>query len=466
MVFSSLVFVFIFLPIVLITYYLVPQKWKNLVLLLGSLFFYWYGEHWFFCVFLVSIVVNYIISFLIFKGNSRLWLLVGIFIDFILLWVFKYLTFTLSVFKDLTDVEIFIPRIALPIGISFFTFQQVSYLVDVYKEKSLFEKSFINYATYVSMFPQLIAGPIVRYSNITNELRNDKRVSANNIGDGIQRFIIGFLKKVIIANNVAYISDSLWNRIQTTEVTACSAWIGTIAFSIQIFYDFSGYSDMAIGIGQILGFSFPENFKQPYSATSITDFWRRWHISLSSWFRDYVYIPLGGNRVPVRKHIANILLVWLFTGLWHGAGYNFVLWGVNYGVLLIVEKYVIKPDNRNRVIKALYRVITLLLININWALFKSTSEFGGIHAFLKIIRSMCCFRNEIVGEIDVYTINMYGKYLLLSLVCLMPIGKLFRKIVKKPFPIEVTFLVLFIAFYVAISYIIMGSNNPFIYFNF
>ena len=341
MVFSSLSFIFFFLPIFLLIYFISKKELQNIVILLGSLFFYAWGEPKYVIVMIFSIIFNYLCGLLInrYRKHDKLFLILAIIGNLLLLFVFKYLDFTIININRLFSSNINSLNLLLPIGISFYTFQAMSYVIDVYKKKVKVQKNIITMGTYVALFPQLIAGPIVRYKDIEKQLSN-RTINLNKVSDGIRRFIIGLGKKVIIANNVAVIVDTIFDgNIQNTG--ALVLIIGTIAYALQIYFDFSGYSDMAIGLGKILGFDFLENFNYPYISKSITEFWRRWHISLSSWFRDYVYIPLGGNRVSKIKWIRNIFIVWFLTGLWHGASWNFILWGLYFAVILLLEKLVL-----------------------------------------------------------------------------------------------------------------------------
>lgn len=341
MVFSSLPFLFFFLPAFLILYHLVPFRAKNPVLLVFSLLFYAWGEPVYVFLMLFSAFVDYLDGVLLERfGNTilkrRIFLFSALFINLSLLAFFKYADFAVRIFNGLTGLHIAAPGIALPIGISFYTFQTVSYSVDVYKKRIPAERHYLKYLTYVSMFPQLIAGPIVRFSTVQEDL-NSRRTSGNDLVNGSRRFLTGLMRKVLIANQIG----ALWDSIRADAgISMVTAWLGLLCFTLQLYFDFSAYSDMAIGLGRIMGFHFPENFIYPLSAVSITDFWHRWHISLSTWFRDYVYIPLGGNREGKAKHLRNMFIVWFLTGLWHGASVNFIIWGLYHGVLLALEKYV------------------------------------------------------------------------------------------------------------------------------
>ena len=327
MVFSSVTFLFIFLPVSLLLYYLVPEKLKNLVLLLVSLVFYAWGEPLYVLLMLYSILFNYSMGLLMEKheGAKKQILIFSVIVNLFIIGFFKYYGFLIENINALLHVNIPVRNIALPIGISFYTFQALSYVIDLYRGRFRAQRDPIAFGAYITMFPQLIAGPIVRYEDIKDQMQH-RKLSLARFGKGALRFTCGLAKKVLLANLVG----ALFTEIQGlgSHVSVLTAWLGALAYTFQIFFDFSGYSDMAIGLGHMLGFTFVENFDYPYFAKSVTDFWRRWHISLSTWFREYVYIPLGGNRVKVWKHIRNILIVWLLTGLWHGASWNFVIWGL------------------------------------------------------------------------------------------------------------------------------------------
>lgn len=389
MVFSSITFLFYFLPIVLIIYYLIPNKYKNIVLLISSFIFYFYGEPKNIYIMILSILATYIFGILIDKYKktkySKIFLILSIFINIGLLIYFKYADFIIKNVNLWLSNKIDLIHVILPIGISFYTFQLISYIVDVYRGEAKVQKNIIKLATYISLFPQLIAGPIVRYTTIENQLEN-REYNMKNFSIGVRRFIIGLGKKVMIANvmgnliNIFLVSD---------EKSVLFYWLYAIALMIQIYFDFSGYSDMAIGLGKMLGFDFPENFNYPYIATSITDFWRRWHISLSSWFRDYIYIPLGGNRVSKLKWIRNIIIVWMLTGLWHGAEWNFVIWGLYFGVLLIIEKLFLLKWLQ-KIPKVISRIYTLFIVMISFIIFNGEGistileNIGGLFKFVSI----------------------------------------------------------------------------------
>lgn len=463
MVFSSITFLFYFLPIVLIIYYLIPNKYKNIVLLISSFIFYFYGEPKNIYIMILSILATYIFGILIDKYKktkySKIFLILSIFINIGLLIYFKYADFIIKNINLWLSNKIDLIHVILPIGISFYTFQLISYIVDVYRGEAKVQKNIIKLATYISLFPQLIAGPIVRYTTIENQLEN-REYNMKNFSIGVRRFIIGLGKKVMIANvmgnliNIFLVSD---------EKSVLFYWLYAIALMIQIYFDFSGYSDMAIGLGKMLGFDFPENFNYPYIATSITDFWRRWHISLSSWFRDYIYIPLGGNRVSKLKWIRNIIIVWMLTGLWHGAEWNFVIWGLYFGVLLIIEK-VFLLKWLQKIPKVISRIYTLFIVMISFIIFNGEGistileNIGGLFKFVSI---------PLITNESMYYLKSYIIVIILGIIGATPIFKniltneKLKKIVNILEPIY-----LLLIFIICTSYIVDGSFNPFLYFRF
>ena len=463
MVFSSITFLFYFLPIVLIIYYLIPNKYKNIVLLISSFIFYFYGEPKKIYIKILSKLATYIFGILIDKYKktkySKIFLILSIFINIGLLIYFKYADFIIKNINLWLSNKIDLIHVILPIGISFYTFQLISYIVDVYRGEAKVQKNIIKLATYISLFPQLIAGPIVRYTTIENQLEN-REYNMKNFSIGVRRFIIGLGKKVMIANvmgnliNIFLVSD---------EKSVLFYWLYAIALMIQIYFDFSGYSDMAIGLGKMLGFDFPENFNYPYIATSITDFWRRWHISLSSWFRDYTYIPLGGNRVSKLKWIRNIIIVWMLTGLWHGAEWNFVIWGLYFGVLLIIEK-VFLLKWLQKIPKVISRIYTLFIVMISFIIFNGEGistileNIGGLFKFVSI---------PLITNESMYYLKSYIIVIILGIIGATPICKniltneKLKKIVNILEPIY-----LLLIFIICTSYIVDGSFNPFLYFRF
>ncbi len=385
MVFSSLVFLLIFLPVVIIVNFLLPGRYRNFFLLIANLFFYAYGEPVYVLLMLASILVNYIAALLLDRCSSlklrKAVLVVDIVINIGALCFFKYTSLILDTLRIIPALRS-LPgaNIVLPIGISFYTFQAVSYVIDVYRRECRSSKSFVDFAAYISLFPQLIAGPIVRYSDVERKLK-ERHVSVEMFSNGIKLFIIGLAKKVLLANKFGM----LWEQIfaDTAAYGTVGAWIGAFAYTLQIYFDFAGYSDMARGLGKMLGFDFCINFSYPYISRTVTEFWRRWHISLSTWFKDYVYIPLGGNRRSKGRQAFNVLVVWALTGLWHGAGWNFVAWGLYYGVLLLAEK-MIYGKFLSRLPKAVCHIYTLLIVVVGWIFFASPT-FGSAFAYLKVM---------------------------------------------------------------------------------
>lgn len=376
MVFSSLTFLLMFLPAVLIVYFAVPRRGKNAVLFIFSLLFYAWGEPIYVCLMIFSTVLDYSCGRLVekYRGTSKqkIGLIISICVNLGLLFFFKYTDFFIGTVNGVFGTSIPQLNLPLPIGISFYTFQTMSYTIDVYRGDAKMQKNIISFGAYVSLFPQLIAGPIVRYQDIADQL-DERTHSFDKFGDGAKRFVTGLGKKVLLANNIGL----LWSTISATEaasLTTVGAWLGIIAFAFQIYFDFSGYSDMAIGLGKMFGFSFLENFNYPYISKSVTEFWRRWHMSLGTWFRDYVYIPLGGNRKGLPLQIRNIAVVWLLTGFWHGASWNFVLWGVFYGILLVCEKLFLLKWLK-KVPSFVGHIYTMLTVLLGWVLF-AFDDFG------------------------------------------------------------------------------------------
>ena len=473
MVFSSFIFTFIFLPLTVCLYYIAKDKYRNYILLAASLIFYAYGEPKFVFVMILSIAVNYGFAFLIGRerereGAARAFLIADVFINLALLFVFKYLNYTITLINKGLGTSVEALDIALPIGISFFTFQALSYCIDVYRGKVRVQKNPLYVALYISFFPQLIAGPIVRYSSIEEQITK-RCTTREDFSEGFKRFLIGFAKKVILANNLSVVAGMAWG-VKPADASPAILWIGSICFSLQILYDFSGYSDMAIGLGRIFGFHFEENFDHPYTSVSVTEFWRRWHISLGRWFRDYVYIPLGGSRVSIPRNILNLLIVWLLTGIWHGANVTFLVWGLMYFVLLVIEKFLIRPDSRkSRVFSALYRIVTLFFVNLGWVIFNSPNLKRG----LNIIKGMLGYYGNSFVITDGLARNLreYGVFIILGILFCTPVMKYLEKWLEKTqrgrlagavaIPAGCLFIFLW-----AVSFLILGSHNPFIYFNF
>ena len=414
MLFTSISFLYYFLPIVLIIYFIMPNKYRNFLLFVSSMFFYFYGEPKYIILMLLEILIAYFGAIIIDKTKNKTVFVFTILIHVLLLCFFKYTDFLITNINSIFKTNISLLRISLPIGISFYTFQIISYVVDVYKGKVSVQKSFIRLATYVSLFPQLIAGPIVRYETIEEELKTRSH-NFENFAEGARRFTIGLAKKVLIAN----ILGELCTNFDSSSKSLIFYWLFSISYMLQIYFDFSAYSDMAIGLGRIFGFHFLENFNYPYISKSITEFWRRWHISLSSWFKDYVYIPLGGNRVGKIKLLRNILIVWLLTGFWHGASWNFIVWGLMFGIILIIEKlwfnkYLEKLPN------ILKRIYVLFIVMISFIIFRADN----LSEAFKIINGLFGFNKDVfINEITIYNLKNYFVVILIAILAATPILK-------------------------------------------
>ncbi len=470
MIFSSLFFLFTFLPLTLIVYYLVPQRAKNPVLLAVSLLFYAWGEPVYVLLMLFSMVFNYFSGLQL--GRLRegkehraltACLVTTVAVNLCVLGFFKYYGFVIANLNQLFHVSIPIRELALPIGISFYTFQTLSYIIDVYRGKVPVQRSFVTFGTYVSMFPQLIAGPIVRYADIAGQLRH-RTVNLYKFGEGLTWFLRGLAKKAILANQIGLCHDAIL-ALGAGERSVLTAWIGALAYTMQIYFDFGGYSDMAIGLGKMLGFEFPENFRYPYRSGSITEFWRRWHISLGSWFREYVYIPLGGNRVTITRHILNIMVVWLLTGFWHGAAWNFVLWGVFYGGMLILEKYVLGRflDVWPTVARRIYTFVVVLLA---WVLFFSSSLGDAVSYYGTMFGVGGAGLADAAGW---YFLRSYGLLLVVCILCCGPwLWKLFSRVTLRNgmAPRVISGVVYGGMFVLSVACLVNATYNPFLYFRF
>ena len=461
MVFSSLTFLLIFLPVLLIIYFLIKNiTIKNYILLLFSLIFYAWGEPIYIIIMIISIIITYLAGLFINKyKHKKTALIISIVLLLLSLFFFKYYNFIVGNINTLFKLNITKSNLTLPIGISFYTFQAISYLSDVYKNKVKVQKNLFNLALYISLFPQLIAGPIVRYETIENEIM-ERSHSLDNIVAGIKRFIIGLSKKVIIANSMAAIVDTIFES--NIAYGTIIIYVGAICYALQIYYDFSGYSDMAIGLGKIFGFSFLENFNYPYISKSITEFWRRWHISLSSWFKDYVYIPLGGSRVTIHKHIRNILIVWFLTGLWHGASWNFIIWGIYYGILLLLEKFILKKIIE-RLPNAICHIITMYLVLIGWVIFRITD----LNTLLITLKSMFIYKQSSVVDFIVNNAKLLSDFYLIvpAIILCCPLKKI--SINKNKFFLNLLIDLFYIVLLLGnISILTSNTYNPFIYFRF
>lgn len=468
MVFSSTIFLFMFLPATLLGYYLIRHELRNVFLLLMSLLFYAAGEPKFVFVMLLSIVANYLLGLLIwYSKNKTIWfqrvfLILSLFVNLGILFYYKYYDFAIGNINSLFGSEVSLRHIVLPIGISFFTFQGMSYVLDVYLGKSEVQKNPINVALYIALFPQLIAGPIVRYSDINKEIVS-RRENIDDFASGVQRFTVGLAKKVILSNNFALLADYAFN-MPSEQLEVGLAWLGAIAYTFQIYFDFSGYSDMAIGLGRMFGFHFLENFNYPYIAQSVTNFWRRWHISLSSWFRDYVYIPLGGNRTG--NVYLHLLTVFFLTGLWHGASWNFVVWGLWHGMFLIVERLARNRSTTVSLPSAVKWFYTMLVVVIGWVFFRAEN----LSAAVSYLQSMFGL-NSIAGQMTMYALQDYGVTFILGIICMLPIlhkYKVWRE--KSDLHQRASYilepLLCGILLLLGIAFTVSSTYNPFIYFNF
>ena len=468
MLFSSIVFLFTFLPAVMILYYLLPVRFRNVILLLASLVFYAWGEPVYLFLMLLSILFNYfsgldIARNLQDKRAAKRSLVFNLIINLAVLGFFKYEGFVLDTLNGILPVHISYHALPLPIGISFYTFQILSYIIDVYRGNVKVQTNLPNFALYVTMFPQLIAGPIVQYADVDEQLAS-REISRTKFGEGSMYFIRGLAKKVLLANTSGMIFTEV-SGLAKDNIAVMTAWLGAFAYMFQIYFDFSGYSDMAIGLGKMFGFEFNMNFNYPYVSKGITEFWRRWHISLSSWFRDYVYIPLGGNRVSKIKHIRNLLIVWFLTGLWHGAAWNFVAWGLYYGVILIIEKYLLSPvlDRLPDVVRHIYSIV---LVVIGWVLFFSSS-FGQAADYIRVM-----FGAGAHGFADRESMYLLTSNLILWLILIFGSTPLvhFRyehMLRSKKWNTTIINSVVYAAlFIVCIAYLVTETYNPFLYFRF
>ena len=462
MVFTSISFIYYFLPLLLICYFVVPKKFRNIILLMFSVLFYFYGEPKYILLMLIEVLISYVVGLLIDKYKSKNILIIGIFIHVLLFGIFKYFNFVIINVNNLFHSNLNLLNVVLPIGISFYTFQIISYEIDVYNKKVNVQSNILKYFLYVFLFPQLIAGPIVRYQDVNNEIDN-RNVTFEMFANGVRRFIIGLSKKVIIANNLGELCNIYLNL---GDKSVLFTWIFAISYMLQIYFDFSGYSDIAIGLGKMLGFNFPENFNYPYMAKSITDFWRRWHMTLSSWFRDYVYIPLGGNKKGVLKQIRNILIVWSLTGLWHGASWNFIVWGLYFGILLILEKFILKKyfSNVPKFIKGIY---TLFLVMISFVIFQGDNLSNDFN----IIKGLFGLNGELfINNVTLYYLKGYVLFIVLgvigstnyvkNLVIKISNGK-GKKIINILESIYLLILLIIVT-----MYLIDSSYNSFLYFRF
>ncbi len=468
MVFSSFSFLCVYLPVVLAVYYILPKKARNTFLLIASLVFYAWGEPKYVLLMMFSVAANYGFGLLIDRSREnrqrmKLMLVIAVVINLGLLCVFKYADFVVGNINKVFGANLDLLYLALPIGISFYTFQAMSYIIDVYRGDVKVQRNIIDFGMYIAMFPQLIAGPIVRYTDVEAQL-TERSTDLNDFTQGICRFAAGLGKKVLLANQVG----ALWSTVyaQGGSTSALMAWLGALAFTFQIYFDFSGYSDMAIGLGRMLGFRFPENFRYPYKAVSITDFWRRWHITLSTWFKEYLYIPLGGNRKGMGRQIFNLFVVWTLTGLWHGAGWNFIIWGLYYFVFLVIEKlFLLKAlDKAPKLIRHIY---ALLVITVGWVIFACSD----VSVLLPYLGSMLG-ANGLTGGMDVYYLTTRAA--LLVILCLaateLPVklvkaaGEKLNISAEAAFALKAVSALLLLG--ASMIFLVGDSYNPFLYFRF
>ena len=465
MLFSSTVFIFLFLPAVLIGYYLLLRgmKARNALLLAASLLFYAWGEPVYVLLMLLSIAVNYVFGRLLERrAHSKALLAAAVIFNLGLLFYFKYLNFTVDNLNALFGLHLSVPALALPIGISFFTFQAMSYVIDVYRGTAPVQCNVLSLGLYISFFPQLIAGPIVRYNSIAAQIE-ERRVAPEDFQAGVCRFIEGFAKKIILANNLSLAAEKAFALAGAGEISTAMAWLGSLAYTFQIFFDFSGYSDMAIGLGRMFGFRFEENFRYPYLSRSVSEFWNRWHISLGHWFRDYVYFPLGGSRVDKGKLLRNLFVVWLLTGVWHGAAWQFIVWGLGYGLIISLEKLTGFPRScRSNILSAAYALCTFLIVNAGWVLFGAQD----LPAALVQLRAMLGFG----AAPDLTAAFYWQEYWPLFLAAAFFSTPLLRRLLARLRPgtaLEIGRALLYmLLFVISVSSLAMGAHNPFIYFTF
>lgn len=472
MVFSSLVFLFVFLPIVLVLYYLSGKKYRNYLLLLASLFFYAWGEPTYVVIMLISIGANYLCGLLVDEKKADKIRVAGVVISVIfnicMLGVFKYSGFFVKNINAAFNTSLPVPEIALPLGISFFTFQAMSYVIDVYRKDAKVQKNIFDLSLYISLFPQLVAGPIVRYQTVADQI-DERDHNIVKFGDGVRRFIIGLGKKVLLSNSLGMLADSVFG-MQTYQLTVVSTWLGILAYSLQIFFDFSGYSDMAIGLGKMFGFEFLENFNYPYISQSASEFWRRWHISLGSWFRDYVYFPLGGSRRGNVRTYINLFIVWFLTGFWHGASWTFIAWGLYFGLLIGMEKSYLGRI-LNGVPRFVRHIYLLLVVMIGWVFFRADSFSYSIE-FIKNMFFMG--RSTVFDGTAAAYLNDYWFVLVLSMIFCVPIVDWIRgkievaneKILESNVSYILNSVVYTGIFLIVIFKLVNSTYNPFLYFRF
>ncbi|NLW16686.1 MAG: MBOAT family protein [Firmicutes bacterium] len=470
MVFSSLTFLFGFLPFVLLVYYLAPRRWRNGILFLVSLVFYGWGEPVYILLMLFSTIVDYTCALGVerYRGDQRrslYFLLASVIINLSLLGFFKYADFVLRSLNSWLGLNLPLLNLPLPIGISFYTFQTMSYTIDVYRGHAPVQRNIVSLGAYVTLFPQLIAGPIVRYSTVAAQI-NKREETVDMFGQGVQRFVIGLGKKVLLANNIGLLFDQV-KLLNPAELSSLTAWLGVVAFALQVYFDFSGYSDMAIGLGKMLGFTFLENFNYPFMAQSITEFWRRWHISLGTWFRDYVYIPLGGSRQGAARTYRNLALVWLLTGLWHGASWNFVFWGAYFACFLMLEKALLL-NWLERLPRFIRHAYALAVTAFSWVLF-AFEDWPTIKQFWRAMLGIG--ERGLASPFDHYLLANYGPLLLILVIAATPVP---RQVVQKflatsqrPRWVELLYpAYALLVLVLSTAYLVDASYNPFLYFRF
>ncbi|MCC0637329.1 MBOAT family O-acyltransferase [Clostridioides sp. ES-S-0001-02] len=469
MIFSSLIFLFSFFPVTLICYYLANSKYKNVVLLLASIAFYAWGEPKYIFLMMLSIIVNYILGIKVsYSKDKKIWVVLSVIYNISILGIFKYSNFFVDNINFLLNTNITIPKIKLPLSISFFTFQIMSYVIDVYRNDAKVQRKLTNLALYISLFPQLVAGPIVRYQTVADAIEHREH-NWYKFTQGVNRFVIGLGKKVILANQLGIIADDVFNK-SSGDLSRLDVWLGVVCYTLQIFYDFSGYSDMAIGLGKIFGFNFLENFNYPYISQTVSEFWRRWHISLSTWFKDYVYFPLGGNRVSRLKLYRNLFIVWFLTGMWHGANWTFIIWGLYFGILISIEKVFLERllYKMPRIIRHMY---LLFIVMIGWVFFRAED----LPKAIKFIGIMFGSGNYplVSNAFNVFIIEYW--YIIVGAIILStPIVEVIKSLVvkKKKNTLNSTMCqVTNAAFIVVCMFIVMvmlssSTYNPFLYFRF
>jgi alginate O-acetyltransferase complex protein AlgI len=462
MVFSGLIFLFFFLPITLLAYYISGKKLKNLILLISGLVFYAWGEPIYVLIMILSAAIDYLAGRFLDKYDNneklrRVFLLVSVVMNLGLLAVFKYSSFFIGIVNDLTIFDIPDPKLPLPIGISFYTFQSMSYTIDLYRRNIKVQKNFASFLCYVTLFPQIVAGPIVRYADIANEI-DERTITVDKVSDGIGIFIKGLAKKVLIANNIGLLWTSV-KAMEYSEISALAAWLGILAFTFQIYFDFSGYSDMAVGLGKMLGFNFPQNFNHPYQSKSISEFWRRWHITLGTWFREYVYIPLGGNRKGISRTCINLLITWTLTGFWHGASFNFLLWGLYFGVLIVIERLGFGKI-LEKIPPFFSTLYTFLIVVFGWVVFDTNSlaDAG------KFFTAMFTGNGKFADSTALYLLSGYA---LLFIIAGVGSIDYFDKKIKPLKLVQVTKpLTLAAVLFICTTFLVNATYNPFLYFRF